>query len=53
MEKSHTVGRHLSTIEKHYRLVGYVLIGETKNVMKNDGKIAKVKKNLIHPRQLQ
>ena len=41
-----TIGRHLSIIEKHYRLVGHVLIGEAKNAMKNKGKIIKVKRNL-------
>ena len=53
MRRSRAVGRHLSTIEKHYRLVGHTLIGETKNAMKNKGKNTKVKRNLTHPKQLQ
>ena len=53
MGRSRTVGRHLSIIEKHYRLAGHVLIGEAKNAMKNKEKIIKVKRNLTRPRQLQ
>ena len=53
MGRSRAVGRHLSTIERHYKLVGHVLIGEAKNAMKNKGKITKIKRNLTRPRQLQ
>ena len=39
MEKSRTIGRHLSIIERHYKLVGHVLIGEAKSTMKNKEEI--------------
>ena len=52
MERSRAVGRHLSIIEDHYKLVGHVLIGKAKSAMKNKGKITKVMRSLTHPRQL-
>ena len=53
MGRSRAVGRHLSIIKNHYKLVGHVLIGEAKNAMKNKRKITKVKRNLTRPKQLQ
>ena len=53
MGRSRAVGRHLSAIESHYKLVGHVLIGEAKSAMKNKGKVTKVKRNLTRPRQLK
>ena len=38
-EKVTWVGRHLSNIENHHKLVGYVLIGEAKSTMKNKEEI--------------
>ena len=46
------VGKHLSIIEGHCKLVEHVLIGEAKSVMKNKEKITKIKINLTRPRQL-
>ena len=53
MGRSRAVGRYLSIIEDHYKLVGHMLIGEPKSAMKNKRKITKVKRNLTRPRQLQ
>ena len=53
MGRSRAVGRHLSIIEDHYKLVRQVLIEEVKSAMKNKRKITKVKKNLTRPKQLQ
>ena len=53
MGRSRAVGRYLSIIEDHYKLVGRVLIGEAKSTMKHKVKITKVKRNLIDSRQLQ
>ena len=53
MERSRAIGRHLSIIEDHYKLVGHMLIGGTKSAIQNKGKITKIKRNLTRPRQEQ
>ena len=52
MKRSREVGKYLTTIEKHCRLVRHALIGEAKKAIKYKGKITKVKRNLTRPRQL-
>ena len=53
MGRLHEVGRHLSAIEGHYKLVGHMLIEEAKSAMKNKGKVTKIKRNLTCPKQAQ
>ena len=53
MGRSRAIGRHLSTIEDHYKLVEHVLIREARCAMKNKGKVTKIKRSLAHARQAQ
>ena len=53
MERSSAIGRHLSVIEGHYKLVEHVLIEEAKSTIKNKRKIIKGKGNLTRRGQQQ